>query len=1141
MVKNIKNNAKLTSRWVVFQWQIFLIFALVLFMAGWNYSISNAIGTTYYVDNTNPSCSDTGAGTSSAQPFCTIGRGASVAAAGDTVQVLAGDYYETVNVPNSGSSGLPITYSAAPGVTVYGNGSSSGGGAFRISSESYIVVDGFTITDTADSGIYVSNSNNITISNNHVSYSGNPASGSSREGIYFSGTTDSTISGNTSDHNSYHGIRLTSGSNNNLIRNNIASANAQEYVRDASGIRLDSSNNNTILHNITYANEDSGMTNYYGSSGNLFIANLMYGNGDHGIDFNASPNNIVIGNTVQGNVTAGINFEGASSPGSGGATVINNIMVDNGLLTQVGGGTSSGQSGNLRFDSRSLSGNTLDYNLFYLTSGSVQIRWDTGYATLAEFQAAVPGQEIHGIEADPLFVAPAPIAQRPASSPYNVTVNVGDYHIQAGSPAIDSADSNAPSEPSFDLDGNPRLDDLATANTGIGVRTYDDRGVYEYQPPGVAPTPTNTPLPTATPTSTFTPTPTATANPNFTPTNTPLPTSTPTNTFTTTPTAVSSTLTFIANADSYVRENSVNSNSGTSSTLWVDGDAGAAYESYLKFSVSGVAGTVQSAILRVYSTSGTVGGPTVYATDANWTETGITWNTRPAFTSAGLDVSGAIASGVWTEYNVTSVINGDGAYSFGLIPTNVDGVSFSSREGGQPAQLVITSEIQSATATPSNTPTQTPSVTPSLTFTPTDTPTNTATFTPTSTPSETPTLTFTPSNTPTQTPSATPTFTFTPTDTATPTSTFTFTPTSTPSETPTLTFTPSNTPTQTPSATPTFTFTPTDTATPTPTFTFTPTSTPSETPTLTFTPSNTPTQTPSATPTYTFTPTDTATPTPTFTFTPTSTPSDTPTLTFTPSNTPTQTPSATPTFTFTPTQTPSNTPTSTFTATPTPTYTPTATATFTATPVPTFTFTPSNTPTQTFTATLTPTATYTPTATATFTPTNTATFTPTNTFTPTPTATPTSLTFIANADSYVREGKNSNYGTNIHLWVDGDTGNTYETYLMFSISGITGTIKSATLRVYSSSFTADGPTIYATSNNWTETGINWSTQPAITSSGLDIVSAISNHTWVEYNVTAQVTGDGTYSFVLVPTSTDAVSFSAREGNDPPQLVITFAP
>ena len=80
---------------------------------------------------------------------------------------------------------------------------------------------------------------------------------------------------------------------------------------------------------------------------------------------------------------------------------------------------------------------------------------------------------------------------------------------------------------------------------------------------------------------------------------------------------------------------------------------------------------------------------------------------------------------------------------------------------------------------------------------------------------------------------------------------------------------------------------------------------------------------------------------------------------------------------------------------------------------------------------------------------------------------------------------------------------------MFSFWWITGAIQSVTLHVYSSSFAAGGSAIYATANDWTETGINWSTRPAINSSGLDTISAISNHTWVEYNVTAQITGDGT--------------------------------
>ena len=539
------------AQWVFLQGQKFLIFALVLFIVGWTYSNAGAAGTTYYVDNTNPSCSDTGSGTNPALPFCAIGKGASTAGAGDTVSVLAGGYYETVNVPNSGSLSLPITYSAAAGVTVYGNGSTSGGNAFYISNKNYITITGFSITNTADDGIYVSGSNNITLSNNHISYAGSPVSGSTRGGIYLTGTTNSTIAGNITDHNSQDGIRLTSGSINNVVSNNVSFANAEQIQRNAAGIQVYGSNsyNNTLVHNITYANEDFGLQFYGGAHDNLVIGNLTYGNGDHGVDNYNAPSQTLIGNTAQGNHTAGLNFEGDNGTASRGATLRNNISVDNGI------NPITGQISNIRVDDQSVPGTTLDYDLVYLSgAGMSMIQWnDINYSTLTAFRAAVPGQEVHGLQADPLFVAPV----SPAGRPPNLVV--GDYHIQAGSPAIDSAYADAPSEPVFDLNGNTRLDDPATTNTGAGFRTYDDRGVYEYQPPGVAPTPSNTALPTAT-------------------TTPQLPTFTPTITFTPTSTVPTSSLTFIGNADSYVREGS-NSNYGTSSQLWVDGDIGASYES----------------------------------------------------------------------------------------------------------------------------------------------------------------------------------------------------------------------------------------------------------------------------------------------------------------------------------------------------------------------------------------------------------------------------------------------------------------------------------------------------------------------------------------------------------------------------------
>ncbi len=104
----------------------------------------------------------------------------------------------------------------------------------------------------------------------------------------------------------------------------------------------------------------------------------------------------------------------------------------------------------------------------------------TGYDSLSSFQGAVAGQEAHGVQGNPLFVSPAaPVTSVPPS------VVTGDYHLSAGSPAIDSANSDASNEQLLDIQGSPRVDDPATTNTGTGTRAYDDRGAYEFQTGGV--------------------------------------------------------------------------------------------------------------------------------------------------------------------------------------------------------------------------------------------------------------------------------------------------------------------------------------------------------------------------------------------------------------------------------------------------------------------------------------------------------------------------------------------------------------------------------------------------------------------------------------------------------------------------------
>src|SRR5215216_2580113 len=191
-----------------------------------------------------------------------------------------------------------------------------------------------------------------------------------------------------------------------------------------------------------------------------------------------------------------------------------------------------------------------------------------------------------------------------------------------------------------------------------------------------------------------------------------------------------STVTFTTVADARVEEQNPTANFGAANYLQVVKANNQQMESYLRFTVSGVSGVVQSAKLRIYSkTDGTRDGPAVYGTGNIWTETGITWNNRPAPTGSAVDNKGAIAVSTWTEYNVTSLVPGNGTYNFVLVGDSNDDVIFASREATNRPQLVITfnASANTPTATPASpkTPTRTPTSGPSPTRTRTPAPTAT--------------------------------------------------------------------------------------------------------------------------------------------------------------------------------------------------------------------------------------------------------------------------------------------------------------------------------------------------------------------------------------------------------------------------------
>ncbi len=596
-----------------------------------------------------------------------------------------------------------------------------------------------------------------------------------------------------------------------------------------------------------------------------------------------------------------------------------------------------------------------------------------------------------------------------------------------------------------------------------------------------------------------------------------------------------------AAADARVLSASPTVNSGTVTRLDVDNPG---EQSYLRFNVTGVTGTVQTATLRLFVRNSSSNAPSLYPTDNTWTETGITWNNKPPATGAAIANVAAATSGTWSEYNLTGHVTGNGTYNFVLLPDSTDGIQYDSREGTSPPQLVLNG------GGPTNAP---PVAGDDSATTPADTPVtinvagndtdpngnlNPATATTTCTGCATPTNGALTNN-------ANGTFTYTPTTGYTGPDNFTYQICDTDNACDTANVTINVTPVAT-NAPP---VAGDDTAT-----------TPADTPVTINVAGNDTDPNGNLNPaTATTTCTGCATPTNgaltnntngTFTYTPTTGYTG-------PDNF---------TYQICDTDNACDTANVTINVTPVATNAPPVAGDDSAT-------TPADTPVTINVAgndtdpngNLNP-ATATTTCTGCATPTNGALTNNTNgTFTYTPTTgytgpdnftyqicdtdnacdtanvtinvntVSTPQTLAAAADSRVLSASPTvNSGTLTRLDVDSPG---EQSYLRFNVTGVTGTVQTATLRLFVRNSSSNAPSLYFTDNTWTETGITWNNKPPATGAAIANVAAATAGTWSEYDLTGDVTGNGTYNFVLLPDSTDGIEYDSREGTSPPQLVL----
>lgn len=161
----------------------------------------------------------------------------------------------------------------------------------------------------------------------------------------------------------------------------------------------------------------------------------------------------------------------------------------------------------------------------------------------------------------------------------------------------------------------------------------------------------------------------------------------------------------------------------------------------------------------------------------------------------------------------------------------------------------------------------------------------------------------------------------------------------------------------------------------------------------------------------------------------------------------------------------------------------------------------------------------------------------------------TVLNFTPGEDAQVKSSSpTKSYGSLNNLRLLNSTTQVIRTYLKFNITGVNGPVQSAKIRLFAYDGSNSGGSIYTVSNvylntstPWTEAGLNWQNAPTLGSAPLGAVGAVANGIWVEYDVTAAIQGNGTYSFGLTSPSTNSIYFNSTEAAaSQPLLVIEFA-
>jgi parallel beta-helix repeat protein len=391
---------------------------------------------TYHVSNSG---SDSYTGESYVNAFQTIQKATDLVVAGDSVRVYDG-YYKGFNHKdkNSGTSKDPIVYYTNGANVIINQGSSIGDG-INIENNDYIMVIGFKVYKIpnnpgiagGEEGIRAVYANYITIRDCIVD--------SCFRGI-FTGYSDHITIENNICTRSYgeHGIYVSNNSDYIVLRYNSSGYNKASGIQinpDLSSGNPGFSVNIICTHNTIYENKGAAGLNFQGLDSALIANNLIYNN------HNASGITLFHGDASKGctNIKVYNNTIFVPSDGRWGIHIIDdaaNIRIHNNIIINQ-----HQWKGAIALQPNSYTQTEIISN-YNLVTGRFCETSDGCSKTLAEWQSL--GFDLNSIQ------APA--------SPESIFISYAtlNFHLVAGSPAINTGTSFVSTDVKDDLDNFPR-------------------------------------------------------------------------------------------------------------------------------------------------------------------------------------------------------------------------------------------------------------------------------------------------------------------------------------------------------------------------------------------------------------------------------------------------------------------------------------------------------------------------------------------------------------------------------------------------------------------------------------------------------------------------------------------------------------